>query len=666
MYVAGSERNKVFISYSREDDTWLQKLQVHLKPLERNGIVDRWDDSRISAGALWREEITKALASARVAVLLVSKHFLASDFIAKEELPALLTAAESEGARILPVLVGPCRLPPNLSRFQALNRPERTLSEMTEAEQDRVWIELLSAIEMSLEKLASPPPRLVFASCCSEDQVAAEAVIDALAERGLNLELEAWEPGGEERVARSFIEKLEESQAVLLLIGSRGLGPWIYPDVRDALEKRVRAQRRALSVLLPDVEAFPESEMPAFLGRNTWIKLVRGVEDQRTLERIIMGLSGTKPESRVPGRPRPPGGTPDISLEQDPIEEALERLLPLLDSRNLTVLLGKRAVQNGPAFPPGPCELARTLLVSLELIEPSYDHLLPPLDVVGSYYAAGPGETNLEIEVNQIIGRRSKETPPILGHMAKLLYLLEKRSRNHSRLIVTTGFDLLLERALLGMGVAFTRVVQHWSSHRIDVNEYQKVERTERGELRLSHQNYEALVPADDVEALDRQITAFARRQFEVSKGDSGYDLPLNEFKGTILYKFHGSQDTENSCAITADQHLHLSRKLIPNRITAHAASGPVLVLGHGPLDSDFRLVCNMLLPDSRDSRRDCRYALLLSPELEREADDRRIEAKLWRSIKKWVLSQFGIEIVESSGDHFLEQLNKRLSGAGT
>jgi hypothetical protein len=139
------------VSYSHEDEKWLQMLQVHIAPLERSGIVVRWDDTRIAPGEKWREEIANAIRSAKVAVLLISAHFMASKFIAEKELPPLLEAAEHEGTVILPVFISPCVLG-SLAEFQAVNSPSKPLVDLSRGDRDRVWVRLMEAITAALNE----------------------------------------------------------------------------------------------------------------------------------------------------------------------------------------------------------------------------------------------------------------------------------------------------------------------------------------------------------------------------------------------------------------------------------------------------------------------------------------------------------------------------------
>lgn len=144
-----TDRTKVFISYSHKDVWALEQFHIHLKPLEREGIVERWDDTRIKTGQRWKEEIRKALASAKVAVLLISPDFLASDFIATDELPPLLAAAEKEGLVVMPVILRPSRFSriESLSQFQAVNPLDKPLKTLNEVEQDIFWVKLTEDIE---------------------------------------------------------------------------------------------------------------------------------------------------------------------------------------------------------------------------------------------------------------------------------------------------------------------------------------------------------------------------------------------------------------------------------------------------------------------------------------------------------------------------------------
>src|SRR5690348_7621610 len=103
-----SNRTKVFVSYSSKDTRYLDELLPHLQYLEKNKLIDLWSDGKIIPGDKWKEEIALALASTRIAILLISIDFLNSSFIEDNELPLLLTAAEVEGVKILPVILRPC------------------------------------------------------------------------------------------------------------------------------------------------------------------------------------------------------------------------------------------------------------------------------------------------------------------------------------------------------------------------------------------------------------------------------------------------------------------------------------------------------------------------------------------------------------------------------
>ena len=146
------KREKVFVSYSHRDKEWLDRLQTHLRPLEREGLIERWDDTRIEAGLEWHKEVRSALAASRVAVLLVSADFLASDFIATEELPTLLMSAEAQGLVILPMIISPSRFEKTpLARFQAINPPSRPLVGLSTNEQEAMFVRMANAVEHALE-----------------------------------------------------------------------------------------------------------------------------------------------------------------------------------------------------------------------------------------------------------------------------------------------------------------------------------------------------------------------------------------------------------------------------------------------------------------------------------------------------------------------------------
>jgi hypothetical protein len=139
---------RVFISYCHKDKEYTERLLAHLRPLQRRGLIDPWSDLRLQVGDRWRQEIEHALKAARIAVLMVSADFLASEFIVNEELPPLLAKADAGGTRIAPLIVMPCGFvrEPKLKDFQAFNDPNQPLSGMTKHEAESLLDRLAADI----------------------------------------------------------------------------------------------------------------------------------------------------------------------------------------------------------------------------------------------------------------------------------------------------------------------------------------------------------------------------------------------------------------------------------------------------------------------------------------------------------------------------------------
>jgi CheY-like chemotaxis protein len=95
----------LFYSYAHKDEDLRDELQGHLMILERRGVIRSWHDRAIVAGHDWSHDIDSYLRTADLVLLLISKDFIASDYIMSVELDLAMQRQRSGDAVVVPILL---------------------------------------------------------------------------------------------------------------------------------------------------------------------------------------------------------------------------------------------------------------------------------------------------------------------------------------------------------------------------------------------------------------------------------------------------------------------------------------------------------------------------------------------------------------------------------
>jgi cobalamin biosynthesis Mg chelatase CobN len=104
----------------------------------------------IGAGSDWQGEINRNLASADIVLLLVSADFLASDYCWGEEMVKALQRHERGEARVIPVILRPCRWRSTpLAKLQAVPRDGKPVIDWLS--RDAAFDDIAAAIERIIE-----------------------------------------------------------------------------------------------------------------------------------------------------------------------------------------------------------------------------------------------------------------------------------------------------------------------------------------------------------------------------------------------------------------------------------------------------------------------------------------------------------------------------------
>ncbi len=150
-------RSRIFVSYSHrgEGPKWKAALLRSLCVLEHHGLVDVWQDGKIRVSSFWDDDIKHAMDDARLAVLLLTKEALESEFILNTEFPFLRERQRQDNLPVFPVICEDCdwRAHDWIRATQAPNQ-SKPLSRLSEPAQDAVFRKLAIDIAEELSRAA--------------------------------------------------------------------------------------------------------------------------------------------------------------------------------------------------------------------------------------------------------------------------------------------------------------------------------------------------------------------------------------------------------------------------------------------------------------------------------------------------------------------------------
>lgn len=107
MAVEPTKAIKIFYSYSHEDKRLRDELEKHLGALKRSGQIVTWYDRDIQAGTQWQDEIDTRLNTANLILLLISHHFIDSDYCYGREMQRALARHRAGEAYVIPIILSP-------------------------------------------------------------------------------------------------------------------------------------------------------------------------------------------------------------------------------------------------------------------------------------------------------------------------------------------------------------------------------------------------------------------------------------------------------------------------------------------------------------------------------------------------------------------------------
>lgn len=146
---------KTFIIYSRQDKTYKEELEKHLKPLVKSRRIEVFTDTQIEPGKDWNQEIRSKLAESHLVVIFVSADLFASDYAEEVEVKETFERKNNGDLtlEIIPTLIRPCdwKEHKEISKLNLLPKSGKPVSQWVD--RDEAFTEIVKGVKRVVTRL---------------------------------------------------------------------------------------------------------------------------------------------------------------------------------------------------------------------------------------------------------------------------------------------------------------------------------------------------------------------------------------------------------------------------------------------------------------------------------------------------------------------------------
>jgi internalin A len=142
----------LFICYAHANERTVRQLIPSLKVLAKRNYIAPWRDTDLVAGEDWDDTIKDRLSNARVILFMVSRDFLASEYITEQERPLAMRLRKEKKAVVLPVILSACGWrDEDFARLEKLPKKDEPISSFSP--RDNAWFLVEEGIKKAVEQV---------------------------------------------------------------------------------------------------------------------------------------------------------------------------------------------------------------------------------------------------------------------------------------------------------------------------------------------------------------------------------------------------------------------------------------------------------------------------------------------------------------------------------